>query len=385
MVDSTYVYWSNFGFATNGAIGRANLDGSGVNNSFITGANYPSGVAVDSGHIYWANNGNSLIGLAGTIGRANLDGSGANQSFVTAGTYPAGVAVDAAHIYWTDQAGTIGRANLDGSGANNSFITGASDPIGVAVDSGHIYWTNNTGGSADSIGRANLDGSGVNQNFIAGASSPVGVAVDSAHVYWSNAGSLTIGRANLDGSSVNQNFITGADSAVGLGLDALGAKNPTSTSVHCSPNQVVVGESTTCRVTVTDSVTSPTTPTGTVSFSSETSDGTLPGSGSCTLSATATTGVASCMANYTPGQVGSGTDTITTSYGGDPTHASSSASGTVDVICSWDRAAQPDRHQRCERRQGRWGDPGTDQPGRGPGLGNLPEWLPGNGRVQQQR
>jgi virginiamycin B lyase len=59
-----YVYWTNY----NGdSSGRANLDGSDVNQSFITGATTPTAVAVHGKHIYWAN--------LTTIGRANLDGS----------------------------------------------------------------------------------------------------------------------------------------------------------------------------------------------------------------------------------------------------------------------------------------------------------------------
>jgi streptogramin lyase len=87
-------------------------------------------VAVDAGHIYWARL------TTGAIGRANLDGTDVNQSFIT-GTDSFGVAVDADHIYWANSnTGTIGRANLDGTGANQSFITGAAFPFGVAVDAG---------------------------------------------------------------------------------------------------------------------------------------------------------------------------------------------------------------------------------------------------------
>ena len=168
-VDDSHVYWANqFG----NTIGRANLDGSGANHSFITGADLPCGVAVDGGHVYWANGGGT------TIGSANLDGSGADQSF-TAAKFPCGVAVSGSHIYWAnyglDVSGTtIGRAKLNGSDADQRFITGASDPCGVAVDGSHIYWANQTD---NAIGRAKLNGRGVDQRF-ARANLPCGVAVD---------------------------------------------------------------------------------------------------------------------------------------------------------------------------------------------------------------
>ncbi len=88
-------------------------------------------------YVYWANR-TDTIGATGTIARSNLDGSGANQSFITGASSPGGVAVDAAHVYWANTGinglGTIARANLDGSGANQRFITAASFPSGVAVD-----------------------------------------------------------------------------------------------------------------------------------------------------------------------------------------------------------------------------------------------------------
>jgi len=85
-------------------------------------------VAVDGGHIYWANL------FSDTIGRANLDGTGVNQSFITGASTPVGVAVDGQHVYWGNQGPrTIGRANLDGSGVNQSLIATANLPYGVAV------------------------------------------------------------------------------------------------------------------------------------------------------------------------------------------------------------------------------------------------------------
>jgi hypothetical protein len=204
------LYWANDGNTT---IGASSPDGSGVNQSLISGSNQPWMVAIDAQHIYWANE------AGNTIGRANLDGTGVTQSFITGAGQPVGVAVDGQHIYWTNTTGpTIGRANLDGTGVNQSFITGASFPEGLAVDGQHIYWANVSTGA---IGRANLDGTGVNQGFISGANSPKGVAVDGQFVYWMNAGGSTIGRANIDGSGANQSFmtVTAGNGPAGVAVD----------------------------------------------------------------------------------------------------------------------------------------------------------------------
>jgi Protein of unknown function (DUF3089) len=212
-VDGSHVYWGNFANHSGTTIGRANLDGTHVDQSFIGGANGPCGVAVDGSHLYWAN----VDG--GTIGRANLDGTGVNQSFIGGGSGPCGVAVDAGHVYWANVAsGAIARANLNGTAANQSFIGGANGPCGVAVNSAHLYWANLSG---TTIGRANLDGSGANQSFITGASGPCGVAVNSAHLFWANVDGGTIGRANLDASGANQSFITGASAPCWVAVDSL--------------------------------------------------------------------------------------------------------------------------------------------------------------------
>jgi virginiamycin B lyase len=224
-VDGAHVYWINY---TPNSIGRANLDGSGVDPNFIpTGTVGSDGLAVDAGHIYWANVN------AGTIGRANLDGTDVNQSFITGASGPSGPAVDGAHIYWANGNGTIGRADLDGAGANESFITGSisSQPLQMALDAGHIYWANY--GSGTTIGRAELNGTDVNQSFISGASGASGVGVDGAHIYWANYNGATIGRANLDGTDVNQSFVTGGNGPWYL------AVAPLDTTINAAPSGTV--------------------------------------------------------------------------------------------------------------------------------------------------
>jgi len=220
-----YVYWAaNAGTrARDGMIGRANLDGTGVDRSFITGVPGASGVAVTPSHIYWTNH------WGGKIGRANLDGTGVNPRFIgdLAGeTW--GLAVDAEHLYWTSRSwttddGTIGRANLDGTGVDRSFITGVGGPYGVAVTASHIYWAHDYRTVAKgAIGRANLDGSGVDPSFLTARA--LDVAVDAAHLYWTGVycpftfGSCedSIGRANLDGSGVDPALISGIRAPSGI-------------------------------------------------------------------------------------------------------------------------------------------------------------------------
>jgi hypothetical protein len=288
-----YVYWTNY---DTGTIGRANLDGTGANPSFIAGAGNPGGVAVDAAHVYWT------YFDTDAIGRANLDGTGANPSFIAAPTSPGSqVAVDGAHIYWVSKysdaaqgppflgspgTGAIGRANLDGTGVDPTFISGITLPAGgLAVDGSHLYWTSylnaglslSAGPFPGAIGRANLDGTGVQENFISANPTAAGVAVDEARVWWINSapkgtgptpgaasilvdgleranldgtgaefviepsdafffgsaiavndahvywsGFDSIGRSNLDGSAVDQCFITGPDARGGVAVDALG-------------------------------------------------------------------------------------------------------------------------------------------------------------------
>ena len=240
------IYWANESYQSLPedellpGIGRANLDGSKVNPSFITGAGLPSaGIAVDARHIYWTNwllpppppEGLGEVGTS-TIARANLDGSNVNPScFIATRNNALAVAVGASHVYWTGAPNSIGRAKLDGSGVNESFITGAGYyPLGIAVDTRHIYWANPPASAFDprgltdtgSIGRANLNGSGVDRRFIANAgTSPGSVAVDGGHIYWIEFNENEIARAKPDGTHVDHSFVTvGPIGANGLAVGA---------------------------------------------------------------------------------------------------------------------------------------------------------------------
>jgi Big-like domain-containing protein/hemolysin type calcium-binding protein len=203
-----YVYWSD---PSTDAIGRIGLDGSGRNDSFISPAVEPANasneqprhVAVNATHIFWAvETGNG----ADAIGRANIDGTGVNPNFISvpgvaANSTVEGIDVGGQYVYWGG-GGKIGRAKLDGTEVNADFITGQGSVRGIAVNGSHIYWSDVAGG-AHLIKRANIDGSGVNDNFIGlGATFPYDVSLTSNRVFWTNAGSSSISCAGLDGSNV---------------------------------------------------------------------------------------------------------------------------------------------------------------------------------------
>src|SRR6188472_3072114 len=125
---SAAVYWGE-----NGAIGAANLDGTGPNPDYFKPP-YPSdsagvscGLAASDTYLYW-------VGTFG-IGRVNLDGPATPATVSPHLERPCGLAIDATHLYWAEMnAGVIGRANLDGSEPTMALVTGLSRPCGVAVN-----------------------------------------------------------------------------------------------------------------------------------------------------------------------------------------------------------------------------------------------------------
>jgi hypothetical protein len=192
-----FVFWTHNNSPN--LIGRAGLDGSAPNQSFISGESYfAPGVAADGSHIYWTDN--------GKIGRANADGTGVNQNFVPGATAVRGIAVDGGHIYWSTGTG-IGRANLDGGEADNAFIPGLGEGIdGVAVGGGFVFWTNR---QFREIGRATVDGGEIIEPFIASPELLSGIAASGTEIYFNN-GNQGIATSNFAGTVIAPSWIPGA-------------------------------------------------------------------------------------------------------------------------------------------------------------------------------
>jgi hypothetical protein len=233
-VDGSHIYWAN----GPNSIGRANLDGTGANPSFVSGIFSANALAVDSvnGFIFWAD-------LEGDrIGRANLaDGSGVSTSFIsTFGGKATGVAVDSSSkiVYWTVNVnagnGVIGRANEDGTNVQPTWIHSLFGAQGLTIDSTYLYWAN----GPDEIGRVNLDGTALNGTFIVGprigttsgssVSTPVPMAVGGGFLYWGNLYDGYLGRVSSGGGTtgLNNYFLGILGSATGLAMDGLVSPGP---------------------------------------------------------------------------------------------------------------------------------------------------------------
>jgi hypothetical protein len=220
-VNSSHIYWAN---EAGGTIGRANIDGMEVEPNFIAGLDHPNGVTVSSSLIFWSTGGNQKIGSA------ELDGNNPNPSLIPSEGPPCGVAVDSGSVYWTHVAGAeteIGRASFNGGSQKPEFVkTEASFTCGVAVNTANIFWPETGIGNGAKIGRANiLDGKAVNPSLIGDAHGPCGVAVFGNQLYWANSGNGAIGRANIVGTGaegVNEAAITtGSTGICGVAVDSL--------------------------------------------------------------------------------------------------------------------------------------------------------------------
>ena len=251
VAEANFVYWTNDGGTT---IGRAKLNGSGPNNSFIAGLNDPLGVAVDSRFIYWAQGTGAVeldrpraprrqpgLGRAsspprrastapsaspstrtsstGSTRRATsaarcIDGTSPVDDFVVAPGTHCGVAIDANFVYWTDIVGRQqdrpGRDRRRRRRTRTSSPGSASD-CGVASNGTNLYW--GTKAPLTSIGRSAVSGASPTNAFISAASSapsPCGVGLNSQYIFWGNIPGLAVGRANLSGSGKNPGRVPGA-------------------------------------------------------------------------------------------------------------------------------------------------------------------------------
>jgi hypothetical protein len=117
--DANWLYVGNNGAGS--CMRRYHIDGTGGDPNFsICNIGDMRGIDVDGRYVYWAVNNGSAIG------RAKVDGSAQNRTWLTSGSDTFGVTVTGSAIFWTRRGGSIGRADINGANADPNWITGAN-------------------------------------------------------------------------------------------------------------------------------------------------------------------------------------------------------------------------------------------------------------------
>lgn len=161
--DGNYIY---YGFESTKAIGRMNMDGSGVNDSWVTFTNtgLNSGwISVSNGFVYFGGGVNASSKLLGKVST-----SGGTVSVIhTDPCAISGIATDATNIYLSHfYCNTVSKLDLDGSLVTSTFMTGLtySQTWAAQVWNGYLYVLDTT-----YVARIKLDGTGFQLNYLTGA------------------------------------------------------------------------------------------------------------------------------------------------------------------------------------------------------------------------
>ena len=229
------MYWTDDGTPgePDGAIRRANLDGSNVETLF-SGLPDPVGIALDldAGYLYWADRNLGEIYRVRLRNISNL----AAETVVNGLTKPYQIALDTAngHIYWTERGEEDGRSKIRRAALHGQNVANVDfrpyqpqNPFGLALDpiAGKMYWTERRSASTgqDFILSADLDGGNVALVTTSEYHSLSGIAVDvnDGKIYWTDETTGTIRRADpaaADPAQTVEDVVTGLSAPEGIAV-----------------------------------------------------------------------------------------------------------------------------------------------------------------------
>ena len=225
VTDGTYLYWTNFYFASSSiGIGRVDLAGTNLNEHYVTlSGGQPRDLAIRGDYLYWTI---QTDGASSAIGRVKTDGTDLNESYIDLGTEaePNALVIKGPYIYWTDDAtASIGRVKLNGSKKNDNFVKNLDvgeellNFVDLITVGNYLYWSN---ADANIIGRVKLNGKAKDISFI--DPGPTGMAYSLArqgnNLYWLDFDALSIGRSKLNGKNRNNSYIDITSGSLPSGL-----------------------------------------------------------------------------------------------------------------------------------------------------------------------
>jgi hypothetical protein len=162
----------------------------------------PTGIAVDSSHVYWLDDG--VTDGAGTLQRSALDG-GARATLVQGRQHPLNLVLGASSAYWTEQGsyaasfydGVVARVPTDGTCAQppcmpTVLASSQFHPLGIAVAEPELYFTRYGDGY---LVRLNTDATGPLLLAMA-QPAPADVTLAGGDAYWTDQGTQVMGYAD---------------------------------------------------------------------------------------------------------------------------------------------------------------------------------------------
>jgi hypothetical protein len=184
-VDATNVYWT----ATT-VIESAPKSGGAA--TTLASANYAYEIAVDSGYVYWTDQGANGPQGSGIWRVAKTGGNAvqvANPSAMGSNG-PMGIAVDSTNVYFTTADGKIWQVAKSGGTPLLLASDGGNEPWGIAVDDNAVYYVSTPPGANVSKVESVPIGGGCVTTLASGLSFAVAVAVDSTGVYFTTLGTV---------------------------------------------------------------------------------------------------------------------------------------------------------------------------------------------------
>ena len=271
--------------------------------------------------------GSSPTAPSGTISWTD-GGAGGSFSSPTCALQGAGAATSSCQVTYTasSTAGSVTiTASYSGDSAHSTSSGASSLSVAAATSTLTVTTQDTTGATLTGYYTVLFQ----NNQVVSNGYTPATFTLNNGQTYAVQVdgyGSCSFGHWLDTGSTTNPRAIS-ITSATSL-TAVMSCSHPTATTVSPNPASVTVGGALTFTATVTDTGSSPSSPSGTISWS----DGGAGGSFSattCTLSSSGT-GASTCQAAYTAPST-AGSVTITGTYSGDSTHATSSGTSSLSV------------------------------------------------------
>ena len=184
-VNATHVYWANDDFGP-GTVSRCPITGCTGSPTVLANPEDPTGLALDSAHVTWADS-NSFV-----IKRKPLDG-GPEALVASPSARPLAVATDPPFTFWIeDFTGSVYRTEPADGGSVFIGVSGTAGRV-ITTDKEYVYWgAAQDFGDPGHIARA-LRAGGPSELVGEAHGEPRGIFVDDQRVYWAAWATATDG------------------------------------------------------------------------------------------------------------------------------------------------------------------------------------------------